>query len=405
MEEHIFTCERSPLFPDFEDQFILRASSEDYESFLNYEQVLDSNPSAARLQKTRRPAMHREEWIIFAVEKKATLHHISELLKETWLECCGHLSQFERMKSLRRAFPGYNCPMGSHALGEVLKEPKEEPKISISFEKILSAMASEYLRLGDKWQYAYDMGTTTEVILEVLKVPREFEGYPALTKSEDEDVFDYMRSPQSIPTEIQTLNREHKANLLARNDPTHVMCELCVLHAKKPWSQYNPIQDAACVFFGKFYCFQCAKKIFESETKGGKKFKLPAGFKLPDAEQFDPRLIWILNTPRNFQCGYTEPLSCVSPFSRFRRFFCVALNYARTIEQIKSLHPVKETLLYWTLPRFSRRLVKETDFWRICNWVFDRQTIGREKEEFLTFCGVGLKRLEEIDDLAEQYAD
>ncbi len=85
-------------------------------------------------------------WLVVEVSPKATFKKLDQLLREVWVECCGHLSNFG----------GYSDEISkSKKIVEVLKEDDEIP-------------------------YLYDFGTTTE-----LKIKSLGTGDILLPKSKD----------------------------------------------------------------------------------------------------------------------------------------------------------------------------------------------------------------------------
>lgn len=74
-------------------------------------------------------------WIYIEADEKITLSKIDELLRDVWLECCGHLSAF---------YIGRN--------NEIAKSKK----------------LSSFMKEGLELEYEYDFGSTTELKLKVI---------------------------------------------------------------------------------------------------------------------------------------------------------------------------------------------------------------------------------------------
>jgi hypothetical protein len=74
-------------------------------------------------------------WLDIAVKRDAKLKDVDRFLRRTWLECCGHLSEFFT---------------GTHR------------KVS------MNTKVSETLGPGDRLGYVYDFGSSTELVVRVL---------------------------------------------------------------------------------------------------------------------------------------------------------------------------------------------------------------------------------------------
>lgn len=84
-------------------------------------------------------------WMLLEAPSGSRLNDLDDFLKETWVECCGHLSQF--------IIDGRNyAAMPSREL--------RDRSMNISLGSVLRN------KLG--FQYEYDFGTTTELDLKVL---------------------------------------------------------------------------------------------------------------------------------------------------------------------------------------------------------------------------------------------
>ena len=112
-------------------------------------------------------------WMHLEVNSNANLEKLDSFLRDTWLECCGHMSAFT-IEGTRYSV----SPMRDFD------------------EKSMKVALGDVLRPGMKFYHEYDFGTTTELTLRVIS---ELEG-EAKSKS------------------IQ---------VLARNDPPTITCESC----------------------------------------------------------------------------------------------------------------------------------------------------------------------------------
>lgn len=89
-------------------------------------------------------------WIYLAVPFKRTLEDLDDFLRDFWLECCGHLSEFIILEEHYTA---------DHEYADSLL-PYSESSMKIKVSKVLSP--------GLKFTHEYDFGTTTELLLETV---------------------------------------------------------------------------------------------------------------------------------------------------------------------------------------------------------------------------------------------
>jgi hypothetical protein len=154
----------------------------------------------------RKPAFHLlvegrhlpEYWMHVEAPADATLDTLDRFLRDTWLECCGHMSEFEIDGTRYSA-----APMDS-----------EDESMDVKLRDVLSA--------GMTFLHAYDFGSTTHLKLKVV--------------SEDE-----------------SLLAGKKVRLLARNEPPMIPCG----HCGKPAAQIC----VECVYSEEgWLCEECAAK-------------------------------------------------------------------------------------------------------------------------------------------------
>jgi hypothetical protein len=144
-------------------------------------------------------------WMHLSVSTRASLADLDQFLRETWLECCGHMSSFEI---------GELCYVsGAGGFFDLELEPGER-SMSVRLDKALSP--------GFTVLYEYDFGTTTELCLRVLaEEAREAKGEP-----------------------IQ---------ILARNTPPSIPCGVCGKSAESVCS--------SCVYEEQgWLCANCAEE-------------------------------------------------------------------------------------------------------------------------------------------------
>ncbi len=117
-----------------------------------------------------------EYWMYLEVPANSMLKKLDNFLRDTWVECCGHLSQFT-----------IDDKRYVSELDEYFKDLNDK-SMNYILEKILS--------VGEKFSYEYDFGSTTYLNLKLISV-REVED-----------------SDSSI-------------SLLARNEQPQVTCSSC----------------------------------------------------------------------------------------------------------------------------------------------------------------------------------
>ncbi len=142
-------------------------------------------------------------WMHLEVTASTTLATLDQFLRNTWLECCGHLSAFD-IGGVRYAVDAgmdNGWDMG-------------EKSMRVRLEKVLSP--------GQTCSYEYDYGTTTELRLRVVS-DREAEA------------------------------KGKAIQVLARNTPPVILCEVCGKPATAVCSQ--------CIFDDKgWLCDNCAQE-------------------------------------------------------------------------------------------------------------------------------------------------
>jgi hypothetical protein len=166
-------------------------------------------PGKQKVQPTRKLHMMVEGrdlpmyWMHLEVPTSATLATLDQFLRNTWLECCGHLSAFE-IGGVRYAVDAgmdNDWDMG-------------EKSMRVRLDKVLSP--------GQTCSYEYDYGTTTELKLRVI-------------------------SEYEVDTKGKVIQ------VLARNIPPVILCEVCGKPATEVCSQ--------CIFDNEgWLCDDCAEE-------------------------------------------------------------------------------------------------------------------------------------------------
>ena len=136
-------------------------------------------------------------WLHVEVKGTATLMDLDAFLREIWLECCGHLSQFT-IHGVR--YSSY----------------EEEDDWWGDAPESMEIPLNKVINIKDKFKYEYDFGSTTELTIQVISVR---EG--AIDKS---------------------------IRILARNNPPVFVCEKC-----------NGIATQICQGCYEDYCDECIK--------------------------------------------------------------------------------------------------------------------------------------------------
>lgn len=158
-------------------------------------------------------------WLIVEVNKQAKLKDLDNLIRKVWVECCGHLS----------LFGNYGNEIGK------------------------GRIVMDILNPGDRLNYIYDFGSSTELTIEVLK----YSNYQ--------------------------LSEKKKVELAARNYLPMSNCLKCGKQAVWVCTVCNEEENV-------FVCDKCAKKYHDEEN-----------------EKEEHHLLPLANSPRCGVCGYEPP--------------------------------------------------------------------------------------------------
>ena len=161
-------------------------------------------------------------WMHLEVPADATLEDLDNFLRDIWLECCGHLSAFE---------------IGGTTYSV---EPMEDFD-----DESMDAELDDVLGPGMKFNYEYDFGSTTYLVLKVIS-----------------------QEPKQI--------KDKSIAVLARNEPPSYPCVSCGKIATQVCTECI-YSDEGCL------CDECA-----AEHECGEDMLLP-----------------VVNSPRVGVCGYT----------------------------------------------------------------------------------------------------
>lgn len=171
-------------------------------------------------------AYNKAYWLILEIKENATLKDLDQFLRDIWLECCGHLSSF--------CIGGISYDAYTEA--DFFGGPPA---------KSMNCKLSTVLQVGMRFEYEYDFGSTTKLLLEV--------------------------SGHRVGCQ-----NKRKFTLLSRNNPPEFMCDEC--HQKKA-----TVICTECMYEDRgFLCDDCA-----AEHACGEEVRLP-----------------VCNSPRMGICAY-----------------------------------------------------------------------------------------------------
>ena len=114
-----------------------------------------------------------EYWMYFEIPANVYLKCIDEFLRNTWVECCGHLSAFTIKNKIYQSMPDKYF---------------DDLSMNYSLNKLLDP--------GTTFEYRYDFGSTTQLDLKII-------------------------------SEYQIEDAGNSIKILARNDPPLILCENC----------------------------------------------------------------------------------------------------------------------------------------------------------------------------------
>lgn len=182
----------------------------------------------------------RDYWLIIEIRETATLRDLDQFIRDIWVECCGHLSEFNICGERYEAFPDEGLFW-------------DEPAMSMDVK--LSSIFSP----GMEFTYEYDFGSTTELTVKV----------------------------QDYRTGVW---KKDEVTILSRNNPPEILCSVC---GNKPAKWVNP----EVVYGGyPFLCEECANKDDADGESAENEYEeewTEEAFFLP-----------VCNSPRMGICGY-----------------------------------------------------------------------------------------------------
>lgn len=158
--------------------------------------------------------------IYLSIDENLQLQHLDKFIKDIWVECCDHLSSF------------------------YINEIRYDDNSNELYQ--MNVKLKEVLSVGQKFEYEYDFGDTTYIILEVVD-------------------------------KIEVSNNHSQIEILARNNEIHYTCSKC--GEKAQYYQYET---------NNFLCGKCADKLDEDEFE----------------EELEELCGDYFNSPRDCVCGY-----------------------------------------------------------------------------------------------------
>lgn len=169
--------------------------------------------------------------IYLSIDENLQLQHLDKFIRDVWVECCGHLSAFN-INNIK-----YND--NSNDLYQ------------------MNVKLKDVLHVGDKFEYQYDFGSTTYIILEVVE-------------------------------KIEVSKNHSQIEIIARNNENHYECNKC--GEKAQYYQYGT---------GYYLCEKCAEKLDDDEFE-------KYGIEELYGDYF--------NSPRDGVCGYEGDRNAEVPY-------------------------------------------------------------------------------------------
>jgi hypothetical protein len=151
-------------------------------------------------------------WLHLELPAKATFGELDRVLRDIWLECCGHMSAFRfPRKSVRLTSPLDFGQLLKHSTPGAFEDELEGE------QRIMRERLGKRIQPGMKFDYEYDFGSTTHLTLRVL-----------------DEYASSLRNPD--------------IRLLARNEPPDIPCAQCKQPATQACAECEgtPLCDA-CV--------------------------------------------------------------------------------------------------------------------------------------------------------------
>ena len=101
-------------------------------------------------------------WIHIETAADTEFISLDQFLRDLWLECCGHLSEFTLPK------PKAAAAQRGNAWSTMTQVPYEIESNLDGFASVMDAKIGDGVKPGDVFSYEYDFGSTTKLKLKVI---------------------------------------------------------------------------------------------------------------------------------------------------------------------------------------------------------------------------------------------
>lgn len=143
-------------------------------------------------------------WLIIEISENATLKELDKFIRDIWVECCGHLSEFIINGIQYEVSPCTDSFWGPPA-------------------KSMNYKLKDVVTVGETVTYEYDFGSTTELVLNI-------HGYRIGKR------------------------KKEKITILSRNNPLEILCRQCEKN-KAQWVNPQDFYDG-----NPFWCEECLRE-------------------------------------------------------------------------------------------------------------------------------------------------
>ncbi len=150
-------------------------------------------------------------WLIIEISEQATLKELDQFIRDIWVECCGHLSEFKINGIMYDSTPFTDSFWGA-------------------VTKSMNYKLKDVVKVGETITYEYDFGSTTELVLKI---------HNYCTRK----------------------RKKEKITILSRNNPLQILCSQCEKNKAK-WINMEGFYDE-----DPFWCEECVQKEFMEEEE------------------------------------------------------------------------------------------------------------------------------------------
>lgn len=199
----------------------------------------------------------KEYCLYIAIDKDIELRALDKFLRDVWLECCGHLSEFIIHEEHYDSSPDEDCFFDVQSM---------DIKIG------------EVLEVGDKFKHNYDFGSTTELILEVLD---EYE------VGEDYSHIQILARNRDVRHKCSSCNSEAEYFDYEENE---FFCHECVdqdiIDELEELTYSNSPRDGVCGYYGSYDSEESYLPGNKTKFEKGKDQKATSKF-IDDEDYYD----------------------------------------------------------------------------------------------------------------------